>query len=247
MDNKLLGVLLLCGMLLAAFSTVEGVVGGHTTLPAGAPYVVSVQYPTHICGGALVASEWVLTTASCVDGKVAASLRILAGSHRLLTNMERISVSTVTKHPGYDTTSGMNNVALLKLAKSAESARVQVIPLNDAAVLTGTPTEFYGWGALLYGSFARSNELQTLYQKTLSAADCASKYQPAGLPTGFICAQIQRGQAACSKDQGGPLVGHASQTLIGIYDHGVQCSGEYPDVFIDVSKFKSWIDTTVGR
>lgn len=44
------------------------------------------------------------------------------------------------------------------------------------------------------------------------------------------------------KDEGGPLIDYASNKLIGIYDHGTQCSGDAPDVFVDVRSFSTWIN-----
>lgn len=171
--------------------------GGHRSVSNAAPFMVSVQNPTHICGGVLVGENWVLTTASCVQGKTI--LKVLVGSDRLLTNMQRVDVSSMVIHTQYNQTSGANNIALLKLAKSVTSARVKTIALNDIAVTSGLTTEFYGWGSLVYGSSARSNELQTLYQKTLSTVDCKAKYQNVlGLQNNQICAHIQMGQAACS-------------------------------------------------
>lgn len=243
MKEKLCLVLLVCAAV--GIHRVVCIVGGHRSIPNAAPFMVSVQNPTHICGGVLVGANWVLTTASCVQGKT--NLKVLVGSDRLLTNMARVDVSTMVVHTQYNPTSGINNIALLKLAQSVTSSRVKTIALNDVTVASGLTTEFYGWGSLNYGSSARSNELQTLYQKTLSAADCKSKYQTIlGLQTGQFCAHIQMGQAACSKDQGGPLVGYISKKLIGIYDHGVQCSGKYPDVFVSVMMHKSWIETTMA-
>ncbi|XP_055529549.1 chymotrypsin-2-like [Wyeomyia smithii] len=240
MNNKLLWTLL-AGVLLK-FTNVECVVGGHTSMPGAAPYVVSVQNPTHICGGVLVANNWVLTTVSCVQGR--SNLKVLVGSHRLLTNMARVGVSSIILNPQYSATSGINNVALLKLSQPVTSAPVQI---NSATVTTGLPTAFYGWGSLNYGSASKSNELQTLYQKTVSAADCAKKLQKnGGLATGFICAHIQPGQAACSKDQGGPLIDVSSGKLLGIYDHGILCSGSFPDVFTNIAAFKTWIETTIA-
>lgn len=234
MDNRLLA-LVVCALL--GIATVECIVGGHTALPGAAPYAVSIQNPTHICGGVLVKASWVLTTASCVRNKAAVDLKVLVGSHRLLTNMVRAAVSAVRPHESYNPTTGINNVALLQLTNPATATPVV---LNDAVVTTGRATVFYGWGSLQYGSPARSNELQTLYQKTLSATDCGSKLT--GLPTGYICAQIQRGQAACSKDEGGPLIAYDGGKLLGIYDHGTQCSGDNPDVFVDVFSFRAWIN-----
>lgn len=236
MENKLLAKLF-CALL--GVVTVECIVGGQTALPNLAYEVVSIQSPTHICGGVLVKAAWVLTTASCVNDKTVGNLKVLVGSHRLLTNMERVMVTVKKVHPSYDKTTGVNNVALLKLEKDVTSNRVKTVTLNDAAVTTGATTVFYGWGSLKYGSSAKSNVLQTLNQKTLSAADCAGKVP--GLPTGFICAQIQHGQAACAKDEGGPLISYNDGKLLGIYDHGTQCSGDAPDVFVDVFSFNAWI------
>lgn len=244
MDNKLLWMLL--GSLLLKFANVECVVGGHTAMPGAAPYVVSVQNPTHICGGVLVADKWVLTTASCVQGRN--NLKVLVGSHRLLTNMPRVGVESVNPHSQYSSTSGINNVALLKLSQSVTAApRITSVQVNSDSVASGLPTVFYGWGSLSYGSASKANELQTLYQKSLSAADCAKKYQNnGGLANGFICAHIQLGQAACSKDQGGPLIDTSSGKLLGIYDHGIQCSGSFPDVFVNLASVKQWIDSTIA-
>lgn len=243
MEEKLCFVLLAC----AAFGIygVDSIVGGHRSVSNAAPFMVSVQNPTHICGGVLVGENWVLTTASCVQGKT--NLKVLVGSDRLLTNMQRVDVSSMVIHTQYNQTSGANNIALLKLAKSVTSARVKTIALNDIAVTSGLTTEFYGWGSLVYGSSARSNELQTLYQKTLSTVDCKAKYQNVlGLQNNQIFAHIQMGQAACSKDQGGPLVRYSNKKLLGIYAHGVQCSGMYPDAFVSVFPYKSWIETTMA-
>ncbi|XP_055644424.1 chymotrypsin-2-like [Toxorhynchites rutilus septentrionalis] len=239
--NEKLCILLVCIGLWV--TKVESIVGGHTSLPDAAPYVVSVQNPTHICGGVIVGTNWVLTTASCV--KDAQNLKVLVGSHRLLTNMKRTNVSSIHSHSAYNSSTGINNIALLKLAEAVAADRI--IGLNDIAVTTGLPTAFYGWGSPAYGSSTKSNSLQTLFQRTLSSTDCTKKYETlAEVKLGQICAHIQPGQAACSKDQGGPLVSYTSNKLFGIYDYGVQCSGRYPDVFIDVAAHKSWIETTMS-
>ncbi|XP_062560327.1 trypsin I-P1-like [Armigeres subalbatus] len=243
MGEKLFFVFLVCTVL--GISCVECIVGGHRSVSNAAPFMVSVQNPTHICGGALVGTDWVLATASCVQGK--SNLKVLVGSDRLLTNMDRVTVSRTNIHTGYNQTSGANNIALLKLDRSVTSSRVKTIALNDVAVTTGLTTEFYGWGSLNYGSSAKSNALQVLYQRAISATDCRAKYQSTLiLQNDQFCAHVQPGQAACLYDQGGPLVGYSSKKLIGIYDHGILCSGKYPDAFTSVYNHKTWIETTMA-
>ncbi|XP_058066765.1 chymotrypsin-2-like [Anopheles bellator] len=222
---------------------VRSIVGGHTSLPGDAPYVVAVRLASGgsylLCSGVLVKANWVLTTARCVSERTEADLAVLAGSHRLLTNKALGTVSKVVRHPSYDATSGAHNLALLQLTTALS---VSPVVLNDASVTTGAVTAFHGWGSLRYGTTSYSNELQTLYQRALSAVDCRA--QIASLAEGDVCAMIQPGQAACSRDEGGPLVLYASKKLAGIFSYGTQCSGRVPDVFVDVYTHKAWIEAT---
>ncbi|KFB38123.1 AGAP009828-PA-like protein [Anopheles sinensis] len=146
-------------------------------MPETAPYIVAVREGSaFICAGVLIKSNWVLTTAQCINDKSQADLSILAGSHRLLTNKNLLLISDIVKHTEYNTASGAHNLALLKLAEPVTlSSRINIIPLND-----------------------------TLVQRTLSTTDCRTSI--ASLADGDICALIQPGQAACTKDEGGPLL-----------------------------------------
>uniref|UniRef100_A0A182NP74 Peptidase S1 domain-containing protein n=1 Tax=Anopheles dirus TaxID=7168 RepID=A0A182NP74_9DIPT len=196
-----------------------------------------------MCAGVLVKSTWVLTTAQCVSEKVAADLKVLLGSHRLLTNKKTLNVNAIVRHPSYDSTTGAHNLALLQLSEAAAlSERVATIALNDVAITSDVASVFYGWGALSYGSTASSNTLQTLYRRTLSTSDCRARLS--SLVDGNVCATGPIGQAACTKDDGGPLVRYDSSKLIGIFSYGTQCSGRLPDVFVDIYIHKSWIDAT---
>uniref|UniRef100_A0A182FLY4 Uncharacterized protein n=2 Tax=Anopheles albimanus TaxID=7167 RepID=A0A182FLY4_ANOAL len=224
----------------------HSIVGGHTTLPTEAPYIVSVRSvsgSSHLCAGVLIKTNWVLTTARCTVDRTEADLVVLAGSQRLLTNKKPLAISTIVRHPSYSGTTGAHNLALLKLtAPITASTRLGTIELNDAVVATGAVTAFYGWGALRYGSTSFSNELQTLYQRALSSTDCRARLT--SLAEGDICAIIQPGQAACTRDEGGPLVLQGTKKLMGIFSYGTQCSGVLPDVFVDVQSHSTWIVQT---
>lgn len=231
-----------------ATSEVHSIVGGHTSLPSAAPYIVAIKTTsasTFVCAGVLVKSTWILTTAQCITDKAATELKILTGSHRLLTNKKLYSISKIERHPSYNATNGANNLALLQLSQAvALSARVSTIDLNDQEITTNIPAVFYGWGTLSYGSPGYSNVLQTLYRRTLSLSDCRTRNGLSNLSSGNICAISQAGQAACSKDEGGPLVRYDSSKLIGLFYYGSLCNGRVPDVFVDVYTNKAWIDST---
>ncbi|XP_058128604.1 chymotrypsin-2-like [Anopheles coustani] len=237
-------VLVIAGVILLKINQVHSIVGGRTAMPGTAPYIVAVREGSvFICAGVLIKSNWVLTTAQCVNEKNLADLTILAGSHRLLTNKKNILISEIVKHTEYNTTSGAHNLALLKLAAPVtRSSRINIISLNDVTVASRIVTNLFGWGSLAYASTSYSNILQNLVQRTLSTTDCRPWI--ANLADGDICALIQPGQAACTRDEGGPLVNYQTNTLLGIYSYGTQCSGRVPDVFVDVYSHKTWIDAT---
>lgn len=239
-------VLSLATIILFGTSEVSSIVGGQTSLSGNAPYIVALQSATassFMCAGVLVQSKWVLTTAQCVSDKAASDIKILLGSHRLLTNKQTIGVNTIVRHPSYDPTTGAHDLALLQLSAIAPlSQRVVTIALNDAAITSDVSTVFYGWGALAYGSTASSNTLQMLYRRTLSTSGCRARIT--NLADGNVCATGPVGQAACSKDEGGPLVRYDSTKLVGIYTYGTQCSGRLPDVFVDIYTHKAWIEST---
>ncbi|XP_049290631.1 chymotrypsin-1-like [Anopheles funestus] len=242
-------IVVLVIVIIAMFATseVNSIVGGHSSLPGAAPYIVAIKTTstsTFLCAGVLVKSTWILTTAQCVTDKAATELKILFGTHRLLTNKKLYSVSKIERHPSYSAVSGANNLALLELSEAVPlSTRVTTIDLNDKLVTTDTSAVFYGWGTLSYGSPGYSNILQTLYRRTLSLSDCRARNGMSNLSDGNICAISQPGQAACSKDEGSPLVRSDSSTLLGLFYYGSQCNGLTPDVFVDVYTNKAWIDS----
>lgn len=239
--HNMLSIIL--AVMLLQINKVHSIVGGHTTVPGKAPYIVAVRADlSFICAGVLIKSNWVLTTAQCVNDKTVADVSVLAGSHRLLTNKNYFTVSRIVINPAYDVTLGAHNLALLHLSEAILiTARTNTIVPNDVAIKSGTVTIFYGWGSLAYGSTSYSNNLQTLFQRTISMEECRTMV--ASLADGEFCAKAQEGQAACTKDEGGPLVDSKTGKLLGVYSYGTQCTGRVPDIFVDVYQHKPWIDT----
>ena len=91
------------------------ILGGETAADLTWGWAVSVSLNTsYFCGGTLISSSWVLTTAACIGYYRTSEILISAATNRLLGFTQRRGVSLVIKHPSYDVTSRVNDIALLK-------------------------------------------------------------------------------------------------------------------------------------
>ena len=71
---------------------------------------------TSMCGGTLISSSWILTAAGCTNYYPASEILISAATNELLGWIQWRRVSLVIKHPAYNTTTGVNDIALLRMS-----------------------------------------------------------------------------------------------------------------------------------
>ncbi len=74
----------------AAQADAPDIIGGREAMPGAWPWQAALvshmssnDYDGQFCGGSLIATDWVLTAAHCVEGVEASLLDLVVGAHRL--------------------------------------------------------------------------------------------------------------------------------------------------------------------
>lgn len=83
------------------------------------PYVVSLtENNRHFCSGFIYSERWVVTTASCVSGKIPSALRAVVGQQDFTqpdANEEIISIYQIKIFTQYDAVNQANDIALIQV------------------------------------------------------------------------------------------------------------------------------------
>ncbi|NXK99513.1 OVCH2 protein, partial [Mesembrinibis cayennensis] len=235
------------------------IIGGEEAVPYSWPWQVSVQISDeHICGGAVLAKEWVVTAAHCFNSRDL--WMVVTGLHDLREQeyRQKRSVKQYIIHPSFNKTTMDSDIALLQLAEPLEFnhyVRPVCLPAKDEVIQPSRVCVVTGWGARVEDR-EKGRKLHQLEVPILVLDTCQSYYVnlPSKVTQRMICAgfPLEEGKDSCTGDSGGPLVCPSEDnsgfyTLHGITSWGLGCGRKsYPGVYTNVGVFVDWIKQSVN-
>ncbi|XP_071068711.1 coagulation factor XI isoform X2 [Dasypus novemcinctus] len=192
------------------------IVGGTASVPGEWPWQVSLHVTTpiqrHLCGGAIVGQQWVLSAAHCFDEVDSPKiLRVYGGilnQSEIKEDLPYFGVQEIIIHDKYEKAESGYDIALLKLETAmnyTDSQRPICLPSKGDRDAVYTDCWVTGWGY---------RKLRDKIQNTLQKAkiplvpneECQTRYQRHKITNKMVCAGYKEGGKDAWRFWGAPVL-----------------------------------------
>ena len=231
------------------------IVGGTEATPGSWPGAVALfSGNTQVCGGTLVADEWVITAGHCIrPGSATGGIsKVVIGRHKLsTTDGESITVKKATRNAGFSDATLDNDIAILQLTSKSTHPVAKIMAPETFATLapTGTVT-VVGWGTMSEGAFSSSPVLRQVDVPVIPNATCKAFSRYDTVTDNMICAGFtEGGKDSCQGDSGGPLFAKVGGTTyhMGVVSWGIGCArANAPGVYTKLVNYLPWLAEQSG-
>ncbi len=255
--------------------------GGRPVSALSVPWQAQIFYPSappkandkrapwqrqHYCGGALIAPDWVVTAAHCIDQQmVDLGFKVRLGTLDLSRGDGTVyRIDRIVRHSQYDPENNnvarppnmyANDIALVRIAADGrpvvrDPKRIREIPINRRPLPAGVPVSATGWGVTGTENADAINAVMLRVDlQLMDIPVCQQRpgYGPQKIHTNVFCASHPT-RSTCRGDSGGPVVlTNGAPTLVGIVSWGKRkCAGDgRPGVYTRVDRYADWIDNAM--
>ncbi|XP_053228941.1 complement factor D [Podarcis raffonei] len=217
------------------------------------PYMASLQLNgQHLCGGFLIADEWVLSAAHCLEDAGNGTFQVLLGAQSLSLpepHKRLYGVRQLVAHPGSHRDTNHDDLLLVQLEEAASlNPDVQKLAFQRQGrdVPEGTLCEVAGWG-ITSNTGKRPDVLQYVELGVIGRTKCNQRIHHDGEVTEKMMCADSKKKDSCKGDSGGALV--CNGVAEAVVSTGSRVCGNWkkPGIYTRTAPYARWIDSVLAN
>ncbi|XP_068103317.1 transmembrane protease serine 9-like [Hyperolius riggenbachi] len=241
------------------------IVGGTNAADGQWPWQIALYYSgSFLCGGSLIAPQWIMSAAHCFQGRYMAYYTVYLGLHQLNVDSSHTVSRTLTRviiNSKYNSVGSLGDISLAQLSSPVNYTDYIMpicLPSSSVTFPCGLDCWITGWGTTSSGGQTPVNGiLQEVMTPLIDYSTCDSMYHIGSTESAStvivqsdkICSGYKNGgKDSCQGDSGGPLVCKVGGVWyeVGVVSWGEGCAASNrPGVYTLVTAYQAWINSYV--